>query len=122
MAFLASLRLRSLLFCSSEVNGPSERSLVTALSLPRSPLLSPAGRLGLRRRPTPTSLPSCGVRGNLPLLESPVELAGLSLRPFQGLIGGLLVVGEGEAGMTEDREARGLAVTGDDNEDAEGLR
>lgn len=48
------------------------------------------------------SLPSRGVSGARPLLESPVEEAGLSLRAAKGLLGmlgGLEDVGEAEMGM-----------------------
>ena len=35
----------------------------------------------------PTSLPSLGVKGTLPLLDPPVELAGLSLLSANGFVG-----------------------------------
>jgi hypothetical protein len=53
----------------------------------------------------PKSLPSLGVKGNLPLLESPVELAGLSLLialPTNGLGFAVETIDEG-VGILETR-------------------
>jgi hypothetical protein len=134
MEALASLRLLSRLLSSSPA-----LSLLTlcfppaaALSLDFPPLsLATLGAFGSSNvtlgflsclfslpNPSPKSLPSLGVNGALPLLESPVELAELSLSPLLAFTNGFTgckLVGEGvvrdiAAGVLLGRDEDGRAA------------